>query len=390
MKRIGLLIPHMLHGGAEKVISELSFILSNNYEVYLILFEGENISYDYAGTLIDMNCKSKATSIGKSLNIFKRIIKLNKIKKEHELDLIISFLRSANIVNFLSNKKNKKIISCRGFSDYKKSSYFYAKMIKNIDGIIFPSNTMVNQFIETYHPEISKVFLLNNPLDVRKIDLMKDEDINNDLLDFINSHNTICTLGSFKKDKGFWNLIKAFSLLKQRVPNAGLVFIGDRGEMESNIIKMANEGEFAQDIVFTGYQENPYKILSKCNLYVMSSLNEGFPNALIEAMACRIPVISTDCKSGPREILQKYADDKNRNRKIEELDYGVLVPNFNESIDFDYNNIEETHSVLAEAMYQLLVNDNLSSKYKTAGLKRVKNYDTEHFTKKIHEILAAI
>lgn len=390
MKKVGLLIPHMLHGGAERVLSEISFMLSEKYEVFLILFDGQSINYEYSGKLIDMDCKSNSSKLGKILNIYKRVRKLNNIKKELELDLVISFLRGANIVNCLSSKQGKKLISCRGYTDFIKSSRFYAKMIKRIDGIIFPSKTMTTEFIENYQPDVRKVFLLYNPIDIQKIMKLKTERGNQELINFIKTRSTICTLGSFKKDKGFWHLLKAFSLLKEKVPNAGLVFVGNRGEMEKEIKMMAKESKFEQDILFLGYQENPYKTLAKCQLFVMSSLHEGFPNALIEAMACGVPVISTDCKSGPREILHNNYNDVNMQFGVTRADYGLLVPTFNEAIDLDFGKIEDTHEILSEAMRQLLENNNLNSTYREIGYTRSIEFENSNFKKHLYKIIETI
>ncbi|MCU6708777.1 glycosyltransferase [Paenibacillus sp. J5C_2022] len=384
-RKIGLLIPNLLHGGAERVLAQLSYIFSEDNEVYVILFDGERISYDYEGQLINLDCPSNITKLGKISNVFKRVYRLNKMKKELKLDLVISFLRSANIVNYLSSNLGKKIISCRGYTEFKESNKMYAKMLKKLDGIIFPSETMSQEFLEQNSLSKEKVFTLYNPLNIEKIKDLKDHPVSDELYEFLRSHRTICTLGSFKKDKGQWHLLKALSLLKQKNSDIGLVFIGDQGELETEIKKMAAESGFAEDIIFVGYQNNPYKILSKCDVFVLPSVHEGFPNALIEAMSCNIPLISTDCKSGPREILHVNFNSLSILDAAEQVDFGVLVPVLSNTVDFNYKNISKEHNILARSINEVLSNNIKFDK--EVLLKRANKFSTTVFKESIYNII---
>lgn len=211
-KKIGLLIPNLLHGGAEKVLAQISDILSHQYDVYMILFDGKSISYNFSGQLINLNCRAKRSILNKAVNSILRVFRLNKIKKDLQLDLVISFLRSANIVNYFSNNQGKKLISCRGYSDFLKSNKLYARMLKKVDGIIFPSLSMSQEFIENYNADSKTIITLYNPIDIDKIELLKNEDVEDKFIEFITSHKTICNMGSFKKDKGQWHLIKTFCI----------------------------------------------------------------------------------------------------------------------------------------------------------------------------------
>ncbi len=121
----------------------------------------------------------------------------------------------------------------------------------------------------------------------------------------------ILAVGKLKRQKDFRTLIKAFARLRARRP-ARLVILGE-GEQRDRLLALAHELGVAADIYLPGFVDNPFPWMARASVFVLSSAWEGFSNALLEALACGCPVVSTDCDSGPREILQDGA-------------YGRLVP----------------------------------------------------------------
>jgi glycosyltransferase involved in cell wall biosynthesis len=117
--------------------------------------------------------------------------------------------------------------------------------------------------------------------------------------------------GRLTAQKDFPTLIEAFRLLKSKV-QARLIILGE-GEERGRLEAMISASNLSGDVDLHGFVENPYAYLSRADAFVLSSRWEGLPTVLIEALACGCPVVSTDCPSGPREILQ---DGK----------YGALVP----------------------------------------------------------------
>ena len=111
----------------------------------------------------------------------------------------------------------------------------------------------------------------------------------------------IVGMGRLTWQKDFATLIRAFALVRRAMP-ARLIILGegeDRGELES----LCHILGVAEDVDLPGFVDNPYALLARARLFVLSSRWEGLPGALIEAMACGAKVVSTDCPSGPREIL---------------------------------------------------------------------------------------
>lgn len=121
----------------------------------------------------------------------------------------------------------------------------------------------------------------------------------------------ILGVGRLQAMKDFHTLIEAFALVRQQMP-VRLMILGD-GEQRQNLENLIDELGLTSDVALPGFVSNPYNYMSQASVLAMSSLCEGFGNAIAEALACGTPVVTTDCPSGPREILE-YGK------------YGTLVP----------------------------------------------------------------
>lgn len=111
-------------------------------------------------------------------------------------------------------------------------------------------------------------------------------------------------MGRLTAQKDFPTLLRAFALLQAQRP-ARLVLLGDapHAEDRERLVALAQSLGIAERVLFAGFQANPYAWLSRADLFVLSSAWEGSPNALTEALALGVPCVSTDCPSGPSEIL---------------------------------------------------------------------------------------
>jgi glycosyltransferase involved in cell wall biosynthesis len=121
----------------------------------------------------------------------------------------------------------------------------------------------------------------------------------------------VLAAGRLHRQKGFDVLLEAFAVARAQV-DCRLVVLGE-GQERVPLLARAERLGLAYDIDMPGFAENPFPLMARAGAFVLSSRWEGFPNALVEAMACGAPVIATDCPSGPREILSGSR-------------YGALVP----------------------------------------------------------------
>ena len=199
--------------------------------------------------------------------------------------------------------------------------------------------------------------------------------------------------GRFHMQKNFEGLITVFSSVFRQF-SSRLVILGD-GKLRGKYVKHANALGLRTcdlitqskvrdaDVYLTGYQTNPFKFMSRSKLFVLSSDWEGFPNALIEAMICGLPAVSTDCPTGPREILapNSHLSTKLDLQRPQYGDYGILMPQLS-TIEKD-----PMIDLWSETIVELLMDKALRQKYVLRGRKRVKDFDIANIGHKWERVL---
>ena len=130
MKNIAIIITKLNGGGAERCASNLSIELSKKYNVKLIVFDATNITYPYGGELIDLNIANSDGMLSKAINVIKRVKKVREIKKKYKIDCAISLLDGPNIVNVLSSRGERTIVSVRNMLSHEPVSALRKKLIR--------------------------------------------------------------------------------------------------------------------------------------------------------------------------------------------------------------------------------------------------------------------
>lgn len=402
-KKVALLIGSLRGGGAERVMSNLSLNMSDNIEKYLYLYDGRDIQYPYCGDLIDLELYKRDDEkwylkglIRKIYYAIKYVKKFKHAKEKNDIQITISFLTNPNIVSILSGGNDKKIISERNYksiqnksdidSIFKKNIYasIIRKTYKHADAIVAVSQGVKEDLKRNFGIQGDKIKVIYNPYSIEKIQSMMKEEID-DEYNFIFSNPVIINVGSLSYQKGQIHLIRAFSKVKENNNDIKLVILGT-GKLECKLKKLAKELGLEDDIFFLGFQKNPFKYLNNSNIFVLTSLYEGFPNALVEAMACGLPIISTDCRSGPREILSPDSDFNEEAIDIEYAPYGLLLPVCNEIHDPNEPLYPEEIK-LAECMINLLKNDELCRKYSISAKKRAEDFNMKSIISQWEELL---
>ena len=193
-------------------------------------------------------------------------------------------------------------------------------------------------------------------------------------------------MGRLTKQKGQWHLIRAFKKVKEKITNMKLIILGT-GELEDYLKKLVVGLNLEKDVYFLGFQKNPFKFISKSKIHVFPSLYEGFPNALVEAMACEIPVISSDCKSGPREILAPETNIDVETKIIEYAKYGVLIPVCNDNYYKAKDPLTNKEMILAKSIVELYLSKELLENYTVKSKERVKDFNKDNIILEYENIL---
>ena len=382
MKRIGLLIGSMYSGGAERVVSHLTRILGERYEVHLILFEDTYMEYECAGTLHIMNVPGKTSGVLSKLGMLrKRVSALKKLIRELELHCVVSFLDSPNFVNLLAGVKGCcRIISIRNYPQLKNT--FMGKLTdmgrkllyRRADKVVTVSRLLEQDFSVIYGVPSQKITTIYNPYDFDGMRKKGQQPLPEEASPFFESGFVFANVGRMVYQKGLWHLVKAFSLVHKEHPEARLLLIGD-DKTEGKLERLIEQLQLRDSVLLTGRVQNPYQYLTHAQGYVLSSLFEGFPNALVEAMACGLPVIAVDCPSGPREILYQVPDLSKKVTEVTEADYGVLIPLPEAQEDWNGENITEGQRFMAQAMERLLTDEKMRSELAQKALERSHTFD---------------
>lgn len=383
MKRIGLYVPELSNGGAERVVSRLSKILDRTYKIFIILND-DVVEYDINCEVINLNIPAETSLIKKISLPFQRAKKLKLIKESYELDVVISFLNNANLVNVLSKNKNtKSIVSVRNYSVQNKGNKnfdikkLYIKHIYRKADFIVPVSIAIEKALKIeYGISSEKIKTIYNPYDLKEITILSQEPIlNKEHKKFFEDGKVFITAGRLTYQKGYWHLIKAFSIVAAD-NDAKLVIIGE-GEERSKIEKLINDLNLTEKVLLLGFQKNPFKYISKSYAYILSSLFEGFPNAMVEAMICGCPVIAADCKSGPREILFNSIDLEKEILEVNQTENGLIVPALSFEENWNKEIVEKEEKMLAIAMEKILKSNSLKLELVEAGKKRASQFNYE-------------
>jgi glycosyltransferase involved in cell wall biosynthesis len=191
-----------------------------------------------------------------------------------------------------------------------------------------------------------KIVTIHNPVDIGRIQKLSQEQPDDPWLSD-KDKPVVLWVGRIAAVKGLEYLIGAFERVLTEI-DARLVIVGE-GSEESAIRDLVRRKGLQENVRFAGFKSNPYCYMSRSSVFAFPSLSEGFGMVLVEAMACGLPVVSTDCVAGPNEILQ--------NGKC-----GILVPVGDEG-------------ALAQAIVTVLTNAALRDRLASEALRRAGDFE---------------
>lgn len=381
------LIDSLSGGGAEKVASILVSRISQltNNKVYIVVDElyGNEYKIDERVKLISLERKH---SKNPCVNIYQKIRKLFKIldiKRKYKINCSISMLPIANFYNVISKRKEKCIVSVRvQMSEGNYPTYINwmnTVASKYADKLVAVSDCVRKDQIKNYGALEEKTVTIYNPCELEKISMLKQEkDIDERILAAKTAGKKILiTHGRLTNQKGQWHLIRAMSELIKCDSAIFLVIMG-QGELKDYLNHLITQYNLEDYVYMAGFQKNPYKYLELADIYVFTSLYEGFPNALLDAMAVGLPIISTDGVSGIRELLAPKTNCELSAKYLELEEYGVLIPRLNDVLYEVDNKLDKCEEILVTAIKKILENEELRKHYCKKSLERVRDYECNY------------
>jgi N-acetylgalactosamine-N,N'-diacetylbacillosaminyl-diphospho-undecaprenol 4-alpha-N-acetylgalactosaminyltransferase len=365
--KIAVFIYSLGGGGAERVVSQLIPYLENNgFDVYLVLmnntcvypFETKNKPFFLE------NSKTTESNVLKFLKIPFLAYKYHIFLKKNKINKSFSFLTRPGFISVLTkwfNKKRTIIISERSNSSLQYGNHNLQSWINNFlikelypkaDLIIANSNGNAQDLITNYNVPRYKITTIYNPISLEAIFAIEPK---KDFFD--TNYINLVSVGRLNSGKNHHLLIKSLEFFK--LQKVRLYIFGD-GILKDELEKTIQDLKLENYVFLMGFESNIYKYLKAADLFVFSSNHEGFPNVILEAMACELPIVSTNCPSGPNEIFKVNTDYDFSDNVL--TDYGILVPR---------NNIKK----MVEAINILMQNKKYYQNCKTQVVKRVEDFE---------------
>lgn len=377
--KVGILINSMMGGGAEKVVATLFPEFQKEIRDISLLCLEKNDHYRIPG--VTPVYLSRQTGSGESgaiklLSLLVFAMRLKKWVAGNGVDLVQSNIYRSNYVNILArlfgSRHRVQIVNHGIPGQYRDEGlagkinlWLIRRLYPRADLVICPSQGMIEEFVELGVPR-NKLRLIPNPVDLKDIRTMAQQDLDETGFEFEEDKRYIIGIGRLHPVKRMDDLVWAFYELQKQDQNVRLIILGDGDEADA-LTGLIMQLAIGKKVHLPGQVGNPYNYLSRCDALVSASAFEGFSNVIVEALAAGTPVISTDCESGPREILAPGTTREKpmEHGLVEREPHGLLVP------------VGDIVS-LTSAMRRLLDEPELREELVSNGRDRARRFGKDH------------
>ncbi len=313
--RVTLFMQDFAGGGAERVMVSLANGLAElglSVDLVVCRLEGPNLAAVAPSVnVVDLGCPAVMKSLGAFVSYCKEAKPVAVLSALQQPNTIACWARKktgirtvvaihTNLSSDVANAQSLRL---------KLMPWFVRAFFRGADAIVAVSKGVADDFSKLGWIPRDRVNVIVNPVIFPNLSERAAECPEHPWL--LESIPVIVGIGRLTAQKDFDNLIRAFRVVRDSV-NARLLILGE-GEDRQKLEALTKELELSDSVALPGFVKNPYAILSNSSVFSLSSRWEGLPTVLIEALACDVPVVATNCPSGPEEILEGGK-------------YGALVP----------------------------------------------------------------
>ena len=375
MKKVLLFVDNLDEGGVSKVLFDLlENINREKYDITIMALYNNGMYKDkikeygkfkYCFDIPEPNDNSLKANLyrkywGGMLRLPEKFMYKWFVKEKYDIEIAFIHGWSTKFISGSNNKKSKKIawvhadlVTWDKVDGVFKNLEHHKKAYSKFDEVICVSQIVKEGIEKKYNVKNAKV--LYNPINREKI--LK---LSNEKIDDINHSNKfkLISVGRLSKEKGYDRLLRVVKKLVNEQIGCELLIIGS-GKEYDKLNSYIKNNNLEYNIKIVGYKENPYKYVKSSDLFVCSSLSEGYSLVIAESLVLGIPVVSTKC-SGPIEILRNGEN-------------GLLVENSEEGL---YKGLKE-----------IINSDELYMNYKNRAVKEGTKFGVDNFIKSVEEIL---
>ncbi|MBV0902719.1 glycosyltransferase [Haloarcula salina] len=309
---LGFYIPNLTVGGAEQVtVNIVNGLSRRGYDVELVL------SHPYGKLHSEIDEDVPVVALGDSrvpvAGITAHVPKLVSYLEESEPDALLSQVTHANTVclaaSLVADTRTKLIPTEHNAFDVEPATTLKSKLLRKLavrllpsaDRVIAVSQGVSDSLVEQMSLREDDVTVLHNPIEIERVRERAHQSVDHEWIED-DDLDVVLFVGRLDSQKDLQTWLRAFDRVHESRPDTRAVVAG-QGPLREELHDSAEQMGISDAVSVPGYVDNPYRYMHRASVFLLTSRFEGLPTVLIEAMACGCPVVSTDCPSGPREIL---------------------------------------------------------------------------------------
>lgn len=397
-----ILIPNLGPGGAQQVFREQVRFLAQHFVVVPCAFNLEGaFDYERSGQVVSLDIPAGKNPFHKAWCFAKRVRQVRRLKRRRAVTVSISHLEGADYINILSKGDDNTILWVHGTKQYDQdikgiTGWIRKKILipwlyQKADNIATVSEGIRLELLKNFLRREKPIAVIYNGVDAGAIQAQSSVDIDPRVEQLCKSYFVIITHCRLVAQKNILSLIRIAARLKE-LESIKWVILGDGEQRKTLTYECENLGvahyqqwtsqTWSEDnqIFFLGYQKNPFPLLRKSGVYVTTSLWEGFPLALCEALACRLPIIAADCFTGPRELLAPELSDSEPVSNAVKATYGILMP-------LVYADDSDSLDLWSDFLKNFLLDEELQQHYRSVSNDALRRFSVESVQTRTLELI---